>query len=310
MKTLTNPMPWLLRRELWEHKGGFVWTPAAIAGAMVLLFVFGLFAALGQSGGEVNGVAIGELATQHADKVDEATHMLAQSYLLAGAPLFIALGMVVFFFSLGTLFDERKDRSIMFWKSLPVSDGATVTSKAIMALVVAPLITTVLAVATGILVLLGICLGGLTQGVNLFGAFADAEFYLSIGRGLAVLPVYALWALPTVGWLMLVGVSARSKPFLWAILLPVAFAMILQMVGKSFGIDMGWAGHVAQQVLLSTIPGTWLIEADHASKIVPMQAIFDGSMAALGQARLWGGAVAGVGMLALAARVRRGQDDS
>ena len=50
----------------------------------------------------------------------------------------IVLGVVVFFFCLGALFDDRKDRSVLFWKSLPISDQATVLSKVAMALVVAP----------------------------------------------------------------------------------------------------------------------------------------------------------------------------
>ena len=56
------------------------------------------------------------------------------------------LGFVVFFYCLGSLYDERKDRSVLFWKSLPVSDRDTVLSKALSALVVAP----TLAIAVGI----------------------------------------------------------------------------------------------------------------------------------------------------------------
>src|SRR3546814_20822192 len=43
--------------------------------------------------------------------------------------LVVVLGFVVFFYCLGALYDDRRDRSILFWKSLPVSDASTVLSK-------------------------------------------------------------------------------------------------------------------------------------------------------------------------------------
>jgi ABC-2 type transport system permease protein len=77
-------------------------------------------------------------------------------YIAAGSPLFIMHAGVVFFYCLGALYDERRDRSILFWKSLPVSDAMTVLSKAVTALCVAPLITIALAtVASLALLLLG-----------------------------------------------------------------------------------------------------------------------------------------------------------
>ena len=49
---------------------------------------------------------------------------------------------------------ERRDRSILFWKSLPVSDATTVLSKASIPLVVVPLVTFAVTVATQWIMLL------------------------------------------------------------------------------------------------------------------------------------------------------------
>ena len=125
--------------------------------------------------------------------------------LLAGVLLAcVVLAFVVFFYALGSLYDDRRDRSILFWKSLPVSDTQMVLSKAAWALLLAPL------VAVGVGIVIGLVLwiiSALTLSVNGVSAgtavFTHSHPLRIIGGVLASLPVYILWALPTVGWLML-----------------------------------------------------------------------------------------------------------
>ncbi len=132
------------------------------------------------------------------------------------------LGFVVFFYCLGSLYDERKDRSILFWKSLPVSDRDTVISKSLTALFVGPLIAIAFALVLSLLVLFSLMVLAAFHGLNLFGlVLGDKNFYLVILQILSFIPVYVLWALPTVGYLLFVSSWAKTKPFLWAVGVPV-----------------------------------------------------------------------------------------
>jgi hypothetical protein len=81
-------------------------------------------------------------------------------------PVLMVLGLLVFFYCLGALHDERRDRSLLFWKSLPVSDFTTVMSKLLLAVVVAPLITMGIAIVLGLVVLVAACIMLLTHGTN------------------------------------------------------------------------------------------------------------------------------------------------
>ena len=111
---------------------------------------------------------------------------------------------------------------MLFWKSLPLSDRDTVLSKVVSALVVAPVIAVGVAIATMFAFLVLISLVVLVHGGNPFTLVWGPGSPLAVaGNLVGMLPMYALWALPTVGWLMLCSAWARSKPFLWAVMIPV-----------------------------------------------------------------------------------------
>jgi len=225
----------------------------------------------------------------------------------------------VFFFCLGCLFDERKDRSVLFWKSLPLSDTQTVLSKAMMALVGAPLITFGFAMATSLLALLIICIGAAVSGLNLFGAvLASSATYTSPFLVLAMLPVYVVWALPTVGWLMMVSAWARTKVFLWAVVVPIMAGVLLSWFEAmfEFGIDVKWFWHnIVARGLLSVVPGSWFAFSDDASIQVHegshmvFSDVATQSFHALAAPGAWIGAVVGIAMIYVATRLRRWKDE-
>ena len=124
-------MQWLIRRELWEHKGMLLWTPALIGIAMTLLGVLVTVATIAKTkvrtalvvnGQEISWSAIFNTRTFSPRRAEIIEHV-ANNYTYTAAPLFLALGFLVFFYCLSALFDERRDRSVLFWKSLPVSDA-------------------------------------------------------------------------------------------------------------------------------------------------------------------------------------------
>jgi ABC-2 type transport system permease protein len=311
-------MKWLIKREMWENKGMLVWTPLAIAAVVAVLALSALVA--GRMGAiQMDGQSIGSITIEGSVRARIA-ETLAQAYLGAGIPVLMVLSLLVFFYCLGALHDERRDRSLLFWKSLPVSDTTTVLSKALLAMVVAPLITMGITIALGLLVLLASCTVLLMHGTNLFGAvLASPDFYLAPLRLVGLLPVYILWALPTVGWLLMVSSMARSKVFLWAVGTPVIATLLLVWAQKAlnFGIDAIWiASHVTNRILLGVVPGSWFgfskatVTLEHEGNRPPLpDAIFSASWTTLGGASVWIGAIAGIAMIAVAVYMRRHREE-
>ncbi|MFL6675766.1 MAG: hypothetical protein ACJ8LG_21035 [Massilia sp.] len=324
-------MKWLLRREFWEHKGAFFWAPAVIAAVMLVFIGGGLAFAI--ANGHMTGVVLGGM---RVSTVAEAAHLVtremraqlastaATHYLAAAAPLFFVLPVVVFFYCLSALYDDRRDRSILFWKSLPVSDRMTVLSKVITAVCVAPLITIAIGTATALAVLLLGAAVTAFNGVNLFGAlFTSPNLYLAPLYLLGLLPVYILWAIPTVGWLLMVSSWARSKVFLWAVGTPLILVVLLKWFNFVISrvsdtvIDTHWfVENVVMRGLGGLVPGFWLpFSVDDPSLLgsqahgANLAAVFTRSWMTLATPGVWGGVVAGVLMIIVAIRLRRWRDE-
>lgn len=320
-----NTMKWLLKREYWEHKGGFFWAPLVVSSILALLTIGTMLTAvvLGkksgfQVAGSVNGMDLQKAIStiSDSDKLEFAKG-LAVGYPAVAMPVMITLGFVVFFYCLGCLFDERKDRSILFWKSLPVSDRDSVISKALTALVVAPIFAVLFAMALSFIVLFTLMTLAAFSGLNLFGlVLGDSHFYWVILQIFSFIPIYALWALPTVGYLMFVSSWAKSKPFLWAVGVPVLGGVILTWVNYladlPFKLDKYWEIIVGRG-LVSAFPGSWLGHAANAGdKLNPGNAIdlmTSQSYSLLMSANLWIGVIVGLAFLAGAVKMRRYRDE-
>ncbi|MBA5635804.1 hypothetical protein H3H37_01890 [Duganella sp. LX20W] len=309
-----NTMKWLIRREFWEHKGMLLWAPLAAAALVALLAGTALL--LGHNFTyEVNGVGgpIGDVIVEGHARTGMAAAM-TRHYMAAALPLFMMLGVLVFFYCLGALHDERRDRSILFWKSLPISDRATVLSKVALALVVAPLIVIAIGTVESLLLLLAACGMLLLHGSNLFGeVLATPDLYLAPLRVLSLLPVYMLWALPTVGWLLMVSSMARSKVFLWAVGGPLLAAMLMGWADKvlRLGVDSSWFLHtIVARILLGVAPGSWVLFTNLEDRqAMQGEGLLASSWATLGQPGLWVGVAAGVAMIAVAIWMRRRREE-
>lgn len=324
----TMSMKWLIRREFWEYKGAMFWAPLAVAAALVLLIggtmAYGLAMHPMPSHVTINGHAMNGYGGGMTLELRSRVAQIASSmYLGAALPLFGLLTAVVFSYCLGALYDERRDRSILFWKSLPVSDGMTVLSKAAMALLVAPLITIALGTAASLLLLLIGCVAIGFNGVNVLGpVLASPDLYLSPLRLLALLPVYIVWALPTVGWLLLVSSWARSKPFMWAVGAPLVALLVVKWVSVAMENFSGtqldllpWMQDVVARLLTGIVPGIWFAYTGGTPSMRPDEhgldvgSLVSHSYATLAGADAWIGALLGAAMLYGAMRLRRYRDE-
>ncbi len=321
---------WLLKREYWENRGGFFYAPL-IAGIVSLLMSavgigLGLFALhrAARDGGlhvdgenvNINGLDLA-LLTQKISAKDMADlgNGLDLTLLLSSAWPFLVLAFVVFFYCLGALYDDRRDRSILFWKSLPLSDTQTVLSKVISALIVAPLVATLAAVATMFGFLLIISIVAITHGGSATTLIWGPASPLTLSAGLlTAIPVYALWALPTAGWLLLCSAWAKSKPFLWAVMLPLFAGIIVSTTKLMHVFDMttGWFWqHIVGRLLLGTVPGMDLVyrlsASDQARNVESLAALMSPAeqLKTLAMPDLWIGAVFGVAFIVLAIVLRK-----
>ncbi|MDX2298593.1 MAG: hypothetical protein NW204_02610 [Xanthomonadaceae bacterium] len=321
-----NTFPTLLKREFWEHKGGFFWAPIVASSAFLVLTAMGAISAetIGNKAGvQINGIHL-EMLTQKLgpEALSKLGMGLDVAFFMASVWAFVTLAFVVFFYCLGSLFDERKDRSVLFWKSLPISDRDTVLAKVVSALAVAPVIAGVTGIVAGFGFLL--LLSGLVlfHGGNPFTLIWGPASPLQVAASLlASLPVYAVWALPTVGWLLLCSAWAKSKPFLWAIVIPVLSGVLVSWfdVMQMFSLNSGWYwSHVVARLLGSALPGADILFRGDQDMFERMNGPEDlaelfttgYAWAGLASADVWIWAAAGVAMIVAAIRLRRWREDA
>ena len=335
----THKFKLLLKREFWEHKGGFFWAPIWAGGISLVLTLMALVVgevaarravASGKMSFDgdinINGLDLSALTSKmDAADLQKLAGGIDISTVMSSAWPLIVLAFVVFFYCLGSLYDERKDRSVLFWKSLPVSDRDTVLSKAASALLVAPLIAVGVAIACmfGFLLLVSAFVL-LHNGNPLTLVWGPGNPLQLAGSMLATIPVYALWALPTVGWLLLCSAWSKSKPFLWAIMLPVFAGIFISWfdIMNVFNLESGWFWkNIVARGLLSAVPGTWfdvahidnahITSSEAARQIESVHQLLSlqTTYSVLLTPQLWIGAAVGAAMIYGAIRLRRWRDE-
>lgn len=205
---------WSLLREFWEHRALYI-VPSAVAALVLTGFLLGAY-------------RLREMV-RAALNLDPA-HQLANvemAFSSAALALMAATFIVAFFYSLSALQADRRDRSILFWKSMPVSDVTTVLSKAIIPIVFVPLITFVVTVVTQwvLLLLTTAVLAGTGFNVaSLWTHFFLGQMWLLLLYHL--ITVHALWYAPIFGYLLLVSAWSRRGAFLWATVPPLVIEIV------------------------------------------------------------------------------------
>jgi ABC-2 type transport system permease protein len=259
-------MYWSVRRELWENRSIYI-APLAVAG----VFLFGFLISLIHLPAKTRAALALNAVQQHA---------IQQPYMLA-AGLLMLTGMIVgVFYCLDALHGERRDRSILFWKSLPVSDVTTVLSKASIPLVVLPFLIVAVTITTNTIMLLASSAVLLGSGLPVATVWTEVSwFHLSLMLFYHLVVVHGLWHAPFYGWLLMVSSWARRAAFLWALLPPLAIGIVekiafntshftdLLLYQLNGGGGMGseapgrapfeMLGHFDPGKLLST-PGLWI----------------------------------------------------
>lgn len=322
MSIALNRFKTSIQREIWEHRGGFIYTPLIIGAVLLLLLIMGagssFFWQFKIDGAEA--MTEGALKLAEVNVAPEQLRLGVDAFLWVTALLWQAvLFIVLFFFFIGSLYDDRKDRSVLFWKSMPVSDLETVASKLAFGVLVAPLFMLGALIVCQIVLLFAGGLVVMAHGGSAWKLLWSHAYPFHVwGQILVVQGVQALFLLPLFGWLMLASSFARSKPILWAVLPPVVFAIIESFIG--FTAHFSLSKVIWEFILRRLASGFAPISFDaNFGDGQSMNAglsgtrfatTFDDVLARLGSGDLWLGVAIGLVFLAGAVYLRRYRDES
>jgi ABC-2 type transport system permease protein len=280
----TRPLYWSIRREVWENRSVYL-APLAVAGLVLFALLLGLLTLPGRLAGAADA------AQQYAFAI--------RPFRTAPAPIMLASFVVGIFYAVDALYGERRDRSILFWKSLPVSDRTTVLAKAIVPVLLLPLIAFTLSLAVLVILLLPVTVILVGTGTS------AARLWLEVLLEQPPIMFYglfahALWFAPIYAWLLLVSVWARRTPFLWAAT-PIVLAIVERVAFQTADVAAFLKWRVVGAMAEAFIPGpaakgnvTLLVELD--------------PLGFVGSPGLWIGFAAAAVLLAATVRLRRYRD--
>jgi ABC-2 type transport system permease protein len=290
-----NTYLWLVRREFWENRA--IWLiPAALGALLILAALFGGYQVVGA--------------------VDLST---VRSVVQAGAldgmivivvTFFVVMAIYSTWYLLDCLYADRKDRSILFWKSMPISDSVTVASKLGIALILIPLCyfafadLTTLLMAFIISVRAGASIGSSLWRGDLWLEIQALWFYLIVTT--------AIWYLPVAGWLLLVSAWAKRAVILWSILPPLALVLAervflgTHVIAGQLAARLGLLGYASHAFQYTPGAANWVMtEIGHDTITTPVSVYrFVNAGGFLSSPETWIGAAAGGVLIAAAIQLR------
>jgi ABC-2 type transport system permease protein len=284
-----RPLYWSLRRELWENHSLYI-APLAVA----ILGLCGFVVSLIWPPKDQTGLM----------GIDPAYHTVALAMPYSHAEMVLMLtGLIVgIFYCLDALHSERRDRSILFWKSLPVSDFTTVFAKSAIPLVVLPLLLFVIVAAMQLIMLLLSVAALLMTGGSAATLLRQLPLFQLQLVMLYSLAVSTLWYAPIYGWFLLVSSWARRATLLWAVLPPLAITAVEWIAFRTSHF-----GSLLVNRLFGFAPNAYVLTMPDGSAVdphfIPVTQLAPGRF--LASPGLWIGLAIAAAFLAAAVRLRR-----
>lgn len=230
---IANQLP-LIKRELWEHRSIYL-TPAAIGIIMIVATL------TGQVSASAFGAAVDVALVSMGEMTELQRRALMHVYLIGLASTFlIAMWILAVFYSLDCLYAERKDKSILFWRSLPVTDAETVISKLLVALVVIPAATFIGIIVTHLLSLVVTSFWLRVEGGSpmhlIWSQLPLFDAWLAI---FIFLVAWMIWMSPFIGWFLLASAYVKRSPLLLSSM-PIALLPMLEKIVFGSGTLFRW----------------------------------------------------------------------
>jgi ABC-2 type transport system permease protein len=281
----TRPFYWSVWRELWENRSVYV-APLIVAAVQVFGFAISTI-----------GLAERRRAVLLLDPAHQRAGIEAPYDIAAMMMIFIVF-IIGVFYCLDALHGERRDRSILFWKSLPVSDLTTVLSKAIIPLAVLPVIAFTLTACVQVVMVLMTSANLLMHGMSPATTWAHFPVFQNWLVMLYGLVAIALWHAPIYGWLLLVSGWARRATFLWAVL-PLIVIQIFEKI--TFGTS--YFASMLKHRLMGFAPHAFGFHGEGHPTIDSLAQLTPGRY--LSSPGLWIGLMVAAAFIAAAVRLRR-----
>lgn len=239
----------LIKREILDGKNGYIWAPVVLAAITVLLLflsVLGFGNMIEIHGMEEHNINnFGDALTRLTEKEPEdISAAMTFGYWSMGSLPWIAFPFVVFFSLLSSLYEERRDRSILFWKSMPVADWQEVLAKLFVPVVIVPIIFMAVVIVSQVAIAFFLTIVVLFQGGPILELWPLGLMISTWFSGLGMYYIYALWALPMLAWVLLVSSFANRLPFLWAALVPAVMAAVEGIFFETTGVLRWIAIHI------------------------------------------------------------------
>jgi ABC-2 type transport system permease protein len=318
MNATINAYRGLIRSELREHRS-LVLVPVSASLVLVLLamlgFVFGNIEWEGESYRWLTWLAT--VPTETIESIELSALQQASRGITAGltALFFLPMLVVLFGYLCGTLHDDRRDRSILFWKSLPIADHSSVLAKLAVAVLVVPaIIVACVLITQGLVMVMG------TIGLWFIGLdpmaliWKPAQMLTQSGLLILAVAIQALWLLPAAGWLLLCSAYAPRVPWLFALAVPGALSIGLRLMDTLLGTNLKrWDPMIelGQRAFQGPLPTTIQLsfnldarEADTMVQGIPLLQLNE-VLGFLASGRLWLGLLVAAGLIALAIEGRR-----
>ena len=281
----TRPFYWSVRRELWENRSIYI-APLIVAAVQVFGFAI---SAIGLAERR-RTVLLLDPAKQRAG--------IEMPYDIAAMMMLFTVFIVGVFYCLDALHGERRDRSILFWKSLPVSDQTTVLSKVTIPMVVLPLVSFGIIVCTQLIMALMTSVVLISHGMSPATTWTHIPLFLNWLVLLYGLIAIALWHAPIYGWLLLVSGWARRATFLWAVL-----PLIAIQIFEKITFNTSHFAAMLMDRLIGFAPGAFDFQGHGKPTIDSLTQLTPGRY--LSTPGLWIGLVFAAAFLIAAIRLRR-----
>ena len=294
-----NSLPILIRREFWEHR--VLWI-APLAMALVAVAACFIPGAVDIGGNHSMGGGSPLVSPERAVVIFIGTQMVFTMLL------FMLMSVVVFFYLADCLYAERKDRSILFWKSMPVSDSITVLSKALVALVAMPVAIWALAIVTN-LVVFGILYFRFRDLAQHFVQWDTSVWARLYGYLFVDVLVMALWYAPIAGYQLLLSAWARSSVLVWTLLPPIALVVGERMIFKTWHVGQFLAYRLGAGLFTGPPPNFDVVGPGTHGGVAEALSRMN-LLPALGNIDLWIGVAVAIVLVFAAIRIRRYRDDS
>jgi ABC-2 type transport system permease protein len=230
----------MIRREIQEHKLAFIYAPFIVA-LVLCLVIISVYLGLT----DIQTTTFNFSTELYDEEFQEdmlratpesKTAVIRAGLTVLGLPILLTVGFGLLAYSLSTFADERKDRSLIFWRSLPVSDLTTVMSKLIFVVIIIPLLVVPNLFLLQLISLLSVSVYFVTNDIVSFGYVWTSYFISDWFRIIFSLWAQALWTLPILLWLMLAGTYFK-KPVIGAIVPLVALVVLEGIIFKANNIQ-------------------------------------------------------------------------